>query len=65
LRILREGDIGAGDAIRILSTPSHGMTVGDVFRIFSRDRHDIGKLLDIPELSESWRSWAKHHSFRK
>jgi len=59
LRIVREGEIGAGDEVRILSTPSHGMTVGDVFRIYSRDRSEITKLVEIPELSESWRSWAK------
>ena len=40
------------------------MTVGDVFRIYSRDRYsrdrgDVKKLLDIPQLSESWRSWAE------
>jgi len=60
LRIVREGELGAGDEIRVLSTPAHGMTVGDVFRIYSRDRHEIKKLLDIPQLSESWRSWAEH-----
>lgn len=61
LRIVREGEIGAGDEIRILSTPSHGMTVGDVFRIYSRDRHEAEKLVAIPELSASWRSWAERH----
>lgn len=61
LRIVREGEIGAGDGIRILSTPSHGMTVGEVFRIYSRDRDQVSRLLEIPELSESWRSWAKRH----
>lgn len=59
LRIVQEGEIGAGDTIRILSTPSHGMTVGDVFRIYSRDRDEVTKLVEIPELSESWRSWAE------
>lgn len=59
LRIVREGEIGSGDEIRISSTPSHGMTVGDVFRIYSRDRHQAERLVGIPELSESWRSWAE------
>jgi len=36
------------------------LTVGDVFRIYSRDGDEINKLLDIPQLSESWRSWAEH-----
>ncbi len=59
LRIIREGEIGAGDEIRVLSTPAHGMSVGDVFRIYSRDRGEVKRLLDIPQLSESWRSWAE------
>jgi MOSC domain-containing protein YiiM len=59
LRIVREGEIGAGDEIRILSTPAHRMTVGDVFRIYSRDRDEVAKLVAIPELSQSWRSWAE------
>ena len=65
VRIVREGELGAGDSIRILSTPSHGMTVGDVFRIYSRDRNEIAKLVDIPELSQSWRSWAERKLERK
>lgn len=60
LRIVRESDIGANDEIRVISAPSHGMTVGDVFRIYSRDRGETDKLLDIPELSAGWRSWAEH-----
>lgn len=59
LRIVREGEIAAGDEIRVLSTPAHGLSVGDVFRIYSRDRGDVKKLLDIPQLSESWRSWTE------
>ena len=65
LRIVREGEIGAGDEIRILSTPAHDMTVGDVFRIYSRDRDEVKKLLDVAELSESWRSWAERRLQRK
>ena len=59
LRIVREGELGAGDAIEVTSRPEHGMTAGDVFRIYSRDRTEIAKLIDIPELSKSWREWAE------
>ncbi len=37
LRIVVEGDLGVGDAIRVVGQPDHGMTVGDVFRIYTRD----------------------------
>ena len=35
------------------------MTVGDVLRIYSRDRDEVVKLIDIPELAKSWREWAE------
>ena len=59
LRIIEEGDVGAGDEIRILERPEHGVSVGDVFRIYTRDRHELEALLTVPELSESWRRWAE------
>ena len=55
LRIVREGELGAGDAVEVTSRPEHGMTVGDVLRIYSRDRDEVVKLIDIPELAKSWR----------
>lgn len=59
LRIITEGELGAGDEIRILEKPDHGVTARDVFRIFMRDRDEAGRLLDVPGLSESWKSWAE------
>ena len=59
LRIVREGELGAGDAVEVTSRPEHGMTVGDVLRIYSRDRDEVAKLIDIPELAKSWREWAE------
>jgi len=58
LRIITEGELGAGDTIRPLEKPDHGLTVRDMFRIFVRDRHDVGRLLEVPQISESWRGWA-------
>ena len=59
LRILSEGSIAAGDAIRVVGRPDHGLSVRDVFRIYSRDREEAGRLLAVPRLSESWKDWAK------
>jgi MOSC domain-containing protein YiiM len=33
LRVLRTGEIGAGDAVEVVSRPDHGITVGEGFRI--------------------------------
>lgn len=59
LRIAREGVLAAGDEIRIVSRPGHGVSVGDVFRIYTKERKRASLLLSIPELSEDWKSWAR------
>jgi MOSC domain-containing protein YiiM len=60
LRIVSEGELGAGDEIRVLEKPGHDLTVRDVLRIYVRDRHELGRLLAVPQLSENWRGWAAH-----
>jgi MOSC domain-containing protein YiiM len=60
LRIVSEGELGAGDEIRVLERPGHDLTVRDVLRIYVRDRHELGRLLAVPQLSENWRGWAAH-----
>lgn len=59
LRIIDEGAVGAGDEIRIIERPDHDLTVRDVFRIYTRDREEVERLLAIPRISESWRGWAQ------
>jgi MOSC domain-containing protein YiiM len=61
LRLLVEGDVGAGDEIRVLERPDHDLTVRDVLRIYAFDRHEVGRLLAVPGMSESWRRWAEHY----
>jgi MOSC domain-containing protein YiiM len=58
LRILEEGDIGAGDEIRIVEEPSTDLTVRDVLRIYVRDRQEVARLLGDVRISEAWRNWA-------
>ena len=59
LRIVVEGDLGAGDPIRVVSRPDHGLTIGDFFRIFTRGQHEVGRILAVPQMSSSWRAWAE------
>ena len=61
LRILVEGDVAAGDEIQVLERPAHDLTVRDVLRIYAFDRQEVGRLLAIPGMSESWRGWAEQH----
>ncbi len=59
LRIVVEGDVGSGDEIRVVERPDHDVTVGDVFRIFTRDRDELARLLSVPQISSSWKRWAE------
>jgi MOSC domain-containing protein YiiM len=58
LRLVIEGDVGAEDEIRVLERPDHNLTIRDVFRIYTRDRDEVERLLEVPQMSESWRRWA-------
>jgi MOSC domain-containing protein YiiM len=58
LRIVVEGEVGAGDEIRVVEKPDHDLTIREVFRIYTRDRDEVGRLLAVPRMSESWRRWA-------
>lgn len=58
LRIVTEGSIGAGDEIRIIERPGHGLTVRDISRIYTRDRGEVERFLTVAKMSESWKSWA-------
>ena len=58
LRIVVEGEVGAGDKIRVAERPDHDLTVRDVFRIYISDHDEANRLLVVPQMSESWRRWA-------
>jgi MOSC domain-containing protein YiiM len=59
LRILVEGELGAGDEIRVVARPAHELSIGDVFRIYTRDRHEANRLLTVSEMSDTWTRWAE------
>ena len=55
LRVLREGDVGAGDPVEVVDRPAHGVSVGEVFRATTLEPALLPRLLDVPELPESLR----------
>lgn len=59
LRIVAEGDLGAGDGVRMFERPDTDVTIRDVFRIYTQDRHEAARLLAVPAMSESWKRWAR------
>ena len=50
LRIRTPGEVQAGQAIRIVHTPQHGVTIGETFRALTGDRTLASRLLEAPEL---------------
>jgi len=59
LSIAAHGDVAAGDAVRILSKPDHGLTLEVMFRIYMFERKRLAEML-VPELPSSWRGWVLH-----
>jgi MOSC domain-containing protein YiiM len=58
LRIVEEGEIGAGDEIVVTSRPDHGVTIGLFAEAYLGDHLLAARLLEAPELSPDWRQWA-------
>src|SRR3954452_3037970 len=57
LRIVSEGDIGAGDAITLVSRPSHGVTSALVSRALVGEPELLPEALEATELPEELRAW--------
>jgi MOSC domain-containing protein YiiM len=58
LAIEGEGDVGAGDSIQLLDRPGHGLTIGTVERAYHGQADLVPALLEVDDLSDSWRGWA-------
>jgi MOSC domain-containing protein YiiM len=58
LRILAEGEVAAGDPVEVVHRPGHGLTVAEVARIYHAGHAEAARLLEVPELADTWRQWA-------
>ncbi|QCU78207.1 MOSC domain-containing protein [Citricoccus sp. SGAir0253] len=59
LRVLREGRIGAGDAMALVDRPGGSVSVAEIHRVMNVDRGDrvgIARVLASPELPAPWRA---------
>jgi MOSC domain-containing protein YiiM len=60
LRIMVEGDVGAGDDIELVSRPAHGLTVASIADVFaSHEPGALRRLADTDDVPASWREWAE------
>jgi MOSC domain-containing protein YiiM len=57
LRIVEEGEVGAGDRIEVEERPRHGVTIGQFNDAYLGDREELVGLLAADEISDDWRSW--------
>jgi MOSC domain-containing protein YiiM len=57
LRIIREGDVGAGDAVEVASRPGHGVTLQRMVRAL-HDPQSAEALWRVERLPEFWRQVA-------
>jgi MOSC domain-containing protein YiiM len=57
LRIIEEGEINAGDLIRVEFKPQHEVTIRDLFAAKSGERGKITQLKEVTQLSESYKDW--------
>lgn len=58
-RVLEEGSLQSGDPIILLERSKLGVSVSSANRVMHGDKQNkegLRRLLDVPELSESWRS---------
>jgi MOSC domain-containing protein YiiM len=51
LRVLHDGDAGAGDPVIVDHRPDHGVTIGDVFPIRRASDDGLRRLLELPGLN--------------
>ena len=54
LRVLAEGDIGAGDQIDVIARPGQRVTVAESMRAYYGDAELMRSLLTVPGRSASW-----------
>lgn len=47
LRVLRTGEIEAGDDVEVAARPDHGISTGTAFRILSTQQHRLPELLPV------------------
>ena len=50
LRVVRPGDVGAGDPVAVVHVPGHGVTLGEVFRAVSGEVGLLPRLLAAEQL---------------
>jgi MOSC domain-containing protein YiiM len=62
LRIVEEGELGAGDELAVLGRPSHGITVALVSRAILGDASLLSRAAAAPELPADLSEWMRERA---
>lgn len=65
LRVLREGHVSAGDAVEVLCSPAHGVTVATAFAALTTEPDLLPLLVDVPQLPAQDRALVERRVARK
>ncbi len=58
-KVLREGEVGAGDEIKLIKKDENNVTVKDIVRLYTVDKHDLETMeraIKLKDLPGGWRS---------
>jgi len=64
LRVIQEGELGAGDRIAVVERPDHDVSMELLGRIVIEDRSSAARALAAPALSDGWRAWVSEQAAR-
>jgi ferredoxin-NADP reductase/MOSC domain-containing protein YiiM len=62
LRVLEEGEIGAGDTLELIDTDGHSVTIAEFIRIYLHETHDpasLRRVLASRDLGDAWRIYLE------
>lgn len=62
LRIKREGDLAAGDAVQVLTRPAHGITIETVALAILTDSTLLSFAADAPALPPELAAWMRERA---
>jgi MOSC domain-containing protein YiiM len=65
--VVQEGEIGAGDAITLVSRDEHNVTVADIVQIYVREASDdlVRRAIQVPALAADLRTYFQEQSNRR
>ena len=61
-RVVKEGEVGAGDAIALVHRDPGSVTVADITRLYAFERSNaelLRRVLELPSLPEDWRAYFR------